>query len=100
MRTLGIVESAFSIDGVHCGDISKAGVFSWVAAYITQGGIMQAGSYVYPGTPAGAQQVAAGLLAGSGAPSGGNDGDFYFRGDGGAGTSIYMRRAGVWVGIV
>ena len=91
-----------AVGGAHSGSISKTGVFSWGAAYITQSGGINAGVHVYPGTPTGAVQVNAGLLAGAGVPGAGtgNDGDFYFRGDGGAGTSIYMRRAGAWVGIV
>jgi hypothetical protein len=89
-----------TVNDVHVGSISNSGIFLWGNAYITQDGIIQAGHHIYPGTPVGSQQVAAGLLAGTGVPIGGNDGDFYFRGDGGAGTSIYMKRAGVWVGIV
>lgn len=38
---------------------------------------------------------------GTGAPGAiGVDGDFYFRSDGGAMTSIYQRRSGAWTGIV
>lgn len=57
---------------------------------------------VYPGHPIGAFQNNAGLYGGVGAPDNadGSDGDFYFRSDGGAGTSIYHKRAGAWVGIV
>ena len=40
------------------------------------------------------------LSSGSGLPSGGNNGDFYFRTDGGTGTSIYMKRSGAWVAIL
>lgn len=48
------------------------------------------------------------LAMGNGAPSSSNpissgmppDGSFYFRSDGGAGTSIYMARSGSWVAIV
>ena len=38
------------------------------------------------------------LYAGTGVPSNaiGNNGDFYFRNDGGAGTAIYQRRGGTW----
>lgn len=65
-------------------------------------GDFQAKRKVYPGTDAGVLQTAAGLMGGTGAPNNANgaDGDFYFRSDGGAGTSIYHRRAGAWVGIV
>lgn len=43
-----------------------------------------------------------GIRAGVGAPNNatGADGDFYFRVDGGALSTIYQRRAGVYVGIV
>jgi hypothetical protein len=39
---------------------------------------------------------------GEGAPSStlGTDGNFYFRKDGGAFTTIYQKRSGIWVGIV
>lgn len=42
------------------------------------------------------------VIAGTGAPvnANGTDGDFYLRSDGGAGTTIYQRRAGAWVGLV
>jgi hypothetical protein len=65
------------------------------------GALMPAGK-VFPGTDASAAQTAAGLMAGTGVPNNanGNNGDFYFRSDGGAGTSVYMRRAGAWVGVV
>ena len=48
------------------------------------------------------QQTATAQYAGSGAPNNanGNDGDFYFRSDGGVLTTIYQRRAGAWVGVV
>lgn len=57
---------------------------------------------VSPGTPAGVTQTATGFYGGSGAPSNadGLNGDFYFRSDGGASTTIYHKRAGSWVGIV
>lgn len=43
-----------------------------------------------------------GLRMTTGVPNNANgiNGDFCFRSDGGAGTSIYMKRAGAWVGIV
>jgi hypothetical protein len=95
-----------SIDNVIRGRIRKDGFFFWgpsptSGAYISPSGIINAGAHLYPGTPGGAQQQASGFLAGTGAPTiGGNDGDFYFRSDGGAGTTIYQKRAGLWVGIV
>ena len=47
-------------------------------------------------------QTASAIYAGTGAPNNanGNNGDFYFRGDGGVLTTIYQRRAGAWVGVV
>jgi hypothetical protein len=57
---------------------------------------------IYPATDALAAQTAAGILAGTGAPSNanGSDGDFYLRSDGGALSTIYQKRAGTWAGIV
>lgn len=57
---------------------------------------------VYAGTDASGIQSASGMMAGTGAPGAGagNNGDIYFRSDGGAGTTLYQRRAGAWVGIV
>jgi hypothetical protein len=55
-----------------------------------------------PATPAGVAQSATNIYGGTGAPSNGDgqNGDFYFRSDGGALTSIYHKRVGAWVGIV
>ena len=49
-----------------------------------------------------AMVLANALSLGTGAPDAGNgkDGDFYFRSDGGAMTTIYQKRVGAWVGIV
>lgn len=57
---------------------------------------------IWPGTDAAAAQVVCGLYAGTGAPNNANgvNGDIYFRSDGGALTTVYQRRAGVWVGVV
>ena len=57
---------------------------------------------VQPGTDAGVIQTTNGLFMGSGAPSNANgvNGDFYFNIGGGAGTSVYMKRAGTWAGIL
>jgi hypothetical protein len=65
-------------------------------------GTLNAQRAIYPATPAIARQTACALWAGSGAPnnSNGSNGDIYFRSDGGAGTTIYQRRSGAWVGIV
>lgn len=61
------------------------------------------GTWVFnPTTPAGAAQTNTALYGGSGAPNNanGNNGDFYFRSDGGAGTRIYFKTGGSWTGIV
>lgn len=67
----------------------------------TGGYTFSAGSKIYPGTPAAALQSACGIYAGTGAPNNaqGANGDIYFRSDGGALTTVYHKRAGVWVGI-
>jgi len=54
---------------------------------------------IYPATDAAAAQTASGIFAGTGVPNNanGNNGDVYFRSDGGAGTTIYQKRAGSWV---
>lgn len=51
-----------------------------------------------PPTDAGALQTAVAIYAGNGVPSNtnGSNGDFYFRGDGAAGTFIYHKAAGAW----
>lgn len=69
---------------------------------LTSAGVLTLVSKVYPGTDGGAAQSASGLYAGTGAPNNanGSNGDIYFRSDGGAGTTIYQRRAGAWTGIV
>ena len=69
---------------------------------ITIPGTLTAGNKIFPGTDAGVTQTVAGLYAGTGAPNNanGNNGDFYFRSDGGVLTRIYFKTAGAWVGIV
>jgi hypothetical protein len=65
-------------------------------------GTIQFGNKIWPATDAGATQTTSGLYAGTGAPNNTNgaNGDFYFRADGGASTTIYQKRTGAWVGIV
>lgn len=65
-------------------------------------GSVQSVKKFYPATDAAALQTSSALYANTGAPnnSNGADGDFYFRADGGALTSIYQRRAGAWVGLI
>lgn len=65
-------------------------------------GPIELAGQLYPATPALAGQLATAIYAGTGAPSNanGNNGDIYFRSDGGALTTIYQRRAGAWVGII
>jgi hypothetical protein len=77
--------------------------YTQVTHQFNDDGQMYAHNKIYPGPDeAGAFQTSCGICAGVGAPANGNgnDGDIYFRSDGGAGTTIYQRRAGAWVGIV
>jgi hypothetical protein len=55
-----------------------------------------------PNTPSGAAQSAVKITAGTGAPNNadGSNGWIYIRSDGGAGTTIYHKRTGSWIGIV
>jgi len=59
---------------------------------------------MYPGTAitGSGYQTSCGLWAGAGAPNVavGVNNDFYFRGDGGAGTRVYLKTGGAWVGIL
>jgi hypothetical protein len=95
-------------NSAYVGAVSPSRLFQWggtrvaPAFYIQQNGRVNSTAQIYPGTGAGTDQGAIGLLAGTGAPSSinGNNGDIYFRSDGGSGTTIYQRRAGAWVGIV
>lgn len=94
-------------NGAHVGSISPTGLWQWGGTPISPNVYIQAvgniftKGKVYPGTDAGVDQGACGLLAGNGIPTNANglNGDIYFRGDGGAGTAIYQRRAGVWVAV-
>lgn len=54
-----------------------------------------------PGNAAKVQQQIS-IFAGNGVPSNsdGSNGDFYFRGDGAAGSFIYNKAAGVWAAFV
>lgn len=75
------------------------------AAIITQiadNGTTKISGGLYAGTPAFATQGSCAIYAGLGAPNNGEgvNGDMYFNGAGGAGTTIYQKRAGAWVGIV
>lgn len=55
----------------------------------------------FPPYPDGSQQLNSGIYAGAGVPAdSGENGDYYFRADGGIGTHIYFRTGGVWVGII
>lgn len=103
-------EGYFNIaqNGSYCGSIAPSKAFYWggtralPAFYVLNSGIVFSQGHIYPGTGGGLAQDKAGLLAGEGAPNNGNgnNGDFYFRSDGGALTTIYQKRTGAWVGIV
>lgn len=66
-----------------------------LAAAILVGGLR-------PTTDAGAAQTVTRIFGGNGAPNNanGSNGDFYFRGDGAAGTNLYKKTAGAWAGIL
>jgi hypothetical protein len=69
----------------------------------TVNSIVQVQTKFYPPDEAGGiPQNNAAIYAGSGGPnaSNGANGDFYFRSDGAALTTIYHKRAGAWVGVV
>ncbi len=92
---------------IHSGDLFNGpGTVTpaWTNGPVTFGtGIRLNGEYrrFAPGTPAGAAQTGV-LSCVTGVPSNGDgaNGDLCWRTDGGAGTTIYQRRAGAWVGIV
>lgn len=69
---------------------------------LTTSGMVLFQNGVRPGTDAGAFQTVCQLFAGNGAPNNanGNNGDFYFRGDGGVGTNVYKKAAGAWGAIL
>lgn len=60
------------------------------------------GDPVFPPTPAGLPQVATGIYGGAGAPNNadGQNGYFYFRSDGAAGSRVYFKSAGAWAAIL
>lgn len=55
-----------------------------------------------PSTPAGVAQTATNVYGGTGVPSNtdGQNGDYYFRSDGGVATHIYYKSGGTWAGII
>ena len=57
---------------------------------------------IQPTDDAGLVQTASKIFAGNGAPNNanGSDGDFYFRGNGGAGTFVYHKAGGAWTAFV
>lgn len=99
----------FLVNGTNAAQLTSAGEFRVGSAPASPGvqlrgasGTLLTANQVYPGTPAGARQTSCGLLAGTGVPdnSNGNNNDIYFRGDGTTGSTIYHKRAGVWVAIL
>ena len=61
---------------------------------------------IYPALPvdqtSGSVQVVVGLWAGDGVPddAGGQNGHYYFRGDGTVGSNVYKKTAGLWGAIL
>lgn len=68
--------------------------------------VLQMAGPIYASTPtgptAGDAQVDSALWGGNGAPdnAGGQNGDFYFRGDGTVGSNVYKKAAGLWTAIL
>lgn len=67
---------------------------------VTASAGLDVGGAFHPATPTGAGQTAVSLYAGTGVPNNANgaNGDYYLRSDGGAGTAVYQKVAGAWVG--
>lgn len=94
----------FNASGVQItGESAGTGDANISVTLTTKGtGSIRTNGKIYPATDAGAEQTAAGIYGGTGAPSNANgaNGDFYLRSDGSALTTVYQRRAGTWTGIV
>lgn len=95
---LGLVTNRFRAVFATILDSGTIGSLSFKTNQVTRVTLANTGQ-LYPATDAAAAQTASGIFAGTGVPNNanGNNGDFYFRSDGGAGTCIYQRRAGAWV---
>lgn len=80
-------------------DITNNGI---IAAQIDSNANFKIYTKLFPPTDGAVSQTSCGIYANTGAPNNtnGNNGDIYFRSDGGAGTTMYQKRAGSWVGIV
>lgn len=78
-------------------------ILSMTGARMEPQGPMNLRNKLYPGTDALAKQTAAAIFAGTGIPNNanGDNGDFYFRGDGTAAgnTVVYHKEAGSWVAL-
>lgn len=96
------INGAYALSVNNSKDLRIGGTQTSPNLQLRNSGRIASNEHIYPGTPALAGQANCGLLAGSGAPNNanGNDGDIYFRSDGGALTTVYQRRTGAWVGIV
>ena len=72
-----------------------------VASPTDAAGDLTPGGAVLPGSGSGSQNVT-GLLAGNGVPSNavGQNGWFYFRGDGTVGSNVYKKSGGTWTAIL
>lgn len=85
-------------------DLLKTDDTFWAVGQLAFSGyacLMLAGNQAQ-GSGSAAPPVNMAMSFGTGAPNNANgaDGDFHMRSDGGAGTTIYHKRAGAWVGIV
>ena len=92
-----------TIDGVAIttGSVNNTPIGGTTRAAVS-GTTLSATTGLQPGTDAGAAQTASTIRAGTGAPdnANGNNGDYYFRSDGTAGSYIYHRAAGAWTAII
>ena len=99
-----VTDVGVSVDNGLTGSVTNpttTPTISLVMSDITPNSV-KATTFICPGTPAGAQQTACHLYAGSGAPSNSNgaNGDYYFRSDGTGSTHIYFKSGGTWAGII
>lgn len=99
---------SFDQDGINRGSIAPSGSLHWGGArnnpnfYVASTGEIRTKEPLYPSDGAGSFQSSTAIIGGAGVPSNavGADGFVYLRSDGGAGSTIYHKRSGAWVGII
>jgi hypothetical protein len=87
--------------GWVCTGAGTPGTWVQMAPALSTAGNFSVPFSISPGTPGGSTQ-GGNIWMGSGVPSGGNNGDVYFRTDtpGTANQRLYVKSAGAWVGIL